>query len=106
MKIIEPFLQETLLEVLRNIGREVHFWVLTVDVSCATLGTEQHSWFVVQVNQALEEGVRGSDDIFNTLLALSKKLFYHEMAQKYILRVLADDLDDMRKQETSPKLSR
>jgi hypothetical protein len=104
-KVIAPFLRETLLEISDDEWQshaEIHLWVLTVGSLCATVGSEEHSWFVAQMDSSLKESIRGSDQIFSTLVGLSNKFFYHEPAQKYNLRAVADDIQDMRRtRETS-----
>ena len=99
VKVIAPFLKESLLQIPDEEWEgheEVHLWVLLIGVQCASLGTQEHSWFAARVNQTLDEGIRGSEKIFNTFLGLSERFFYYESAQKFNLRALADDIEDMR----------
>ncbi|KAJ9611371.1 hypothetical protein H2200_004555 [Cladophialophora chaetospira] len=97
--VIAPFLQETLLTIAEeewHHHEEVHLWILTIGALCATVGTAEHNWFMEQINASSKTSTGDSAKIFGTLAALSEKFFYHELAQKYKLRALADDLHDMR----------
>lgn len=98
VKVVAPLLRDALLQIPDeewHDHEEVHLWVLTIGALAATLATEEHTWFVNQISlsSALREvATEEADRIFAALLAISDRFFYHEPAQKYNLRALADDL--------------
>ena len=106
IKVIAPFLREALLDLPDEEWEghdDVQLWILIVGAVSADVGTEEHTWFVARINAWVSANAKTSDKLFAALVTLSDKFFYHEPAQKYDLRGLADDLEHMRRNKKKTK---
>jgi hypothetical protein len=99
VKIIAPFLVQTLSEIPAGDWEgheEIHVWILATGVLCATVGSDEHTWFLGELNDAWDMTFHAPQDIFTTLVTQFERIFYHEPAQKFGMRALADDVYHMR----------
>ncbi|KAI1619656.1 hypothetical protein EDD37DRAFT_202459 [Exophiala viscosa] len=95
IKIIAPFLRQTLLRTSKNDWtghEEVHLWTLCIGGLSATLGSDEHTWFLTEIKDSPIGTLGDSEVIFDVLVSLSHKFFYLESAQKSILKALAQGI--------------
>ncbi|EXJ85858.1 hypothetical protein A1O1_06227 [Capronia coronata CBS 617.96] len=99
IKIIAPFLRETLLSIADELWaghEEVQLWILSVGSFCAAPDSEDHRWFVDEVANRLTGALDDLDTISELLRAQSQKFFYLEPAQSSVLQTLAEDIHKRR----------
>ncbi|EXJ67144.1 uncharacterized protein A1O5_09791 [Cladophialophora psammophila CBS 110553] len=97
-KVVAPFLRDQVRSVPEGQWgghEEVHLWVLSIGALSAPVGTEDHTWFEAQIGSLSIGRAADADRIFATLIALSERFFYLELAQKNDVRALADDIHDL-----------
>lgn len=105
-KVVAPLLRQALLGISEEEWHgheEVHQWVLTIGALSATLGSDEHTWFVGEINALPVGELQDMGKIFHALVALSARFFYLESAQKTVMTALADDLLHMRMPQRKTK---
>lgn len=105
IKVIAPFLGQTLLELSNDDWEgheEVHLWILCIGGLSATVGSDTHTWFLTEINNSPIGTLEDADTIFDVLVSLSHKFFYLEPAQMSILKALARGILSVRSSGHSP----
>ncbi|KAK4942552.1 hypothetical protein LTR10_017681 [Elasticomyces elasticus] len=99
IKVIAPFLRHTLLKTSKDDWEgheEVHLWILCIGGLSATLGSDEHTWFLTELKNSPIGTLDNSEVILDVLISLSNKFFYLESAQRSILKALAQGVSATR----------
>jgi hypothetical protein len=102
VKVIAPFLKETLVEIEEyewHGHKDVRCWVLIIGALSATTGSPDYFWFVGQLNILACTRARSADGILASMISLCDRFFYLESAQQTSMTILAEGLYQLRSKQ-------